>query len=63
MTRLILTSSAGSTLMREDFADAVVFFTFRFVWGPLPSPDELSAYLAAVPDWRDLANELSRISK
>ena len=38
MTRLILTSSAGATLMREDFADAVVFFTFRFVWGPLPSP-------------------------
>jgi hypothetical protein len=47
MTRLILTSSAGATLMREDFADAVVFFTFRFVWGPLPSPDELAAYLAA----------------
>jgi hypothetical protein len=52
MTRLILTSSAGATLMREDFADAVVFFTFRFVWGPLPSPDELAAYLATRPDQR-----------
>jgi hypothetical protein len=52
MTRLILTSLAGVTLMREDFADAVVCFTFRFVWGPLPSPDELAAYLAARSDHR-----------
>jgi hypothetical protein len=52
MTRLILTSSAGATLIREDFADAVVFFAFRFVWGPLPSPDELAAYLAARSDRR-----------
>jgi hypothetical protein len=52
MTRLILTSSAGSSLIREDFADAVVFFTFRFVWGPLPSPDELAAYLATPRDQR-----------
>jgi hypothetical protein len=52
MTRLILTSLSGATLMREGIADAVVYFTFRFVWGPLPSPDELAAYLAARSDQR-----------
>jgi hypothetical protein len=53
MTRLILTSSAGSSLIREDFADAVVYFTFRFVWGPLPSPDELAGHLGTLSDPRD----------
>jgi hypothetical protein len=50
MTRLILTSSAGSSLIQEDFADAVVYFISRFVWGQLPSPDELAAYLGARSD-------------
>lgn len=44
MKRLILTSEASPTL--SDFAEVVVWFTFRFVAGPLPSPDELAAYVA-----------------
>src|SRR5258708_32495393 len=50
MTRLILTSLSGLSLERSDLADVVVPFSFRFVWGPLPSPDELAAYLAARSD-------------
>ena len=50
MKRLILTSSSGATLSRTGLADLVIPFTFRFVWGPLPSPDELAAYLAARSD-------------
>jgi hypothetical protein len=50
MTRLILTSSSGLSLMKSGLADVVVPFTFRFVWGPLPSPDELSTYVAARSD-------------
>jgi hypothetical protein len=47
MKRLILTSSSGATLKRDgkDIADFVIPFTFRFVWGELPSPDELASYL------------------
>jgi hypothetical protein len=47
MTRLILTSPSGLGLERSDLADIVIPFSFRFVWGPLPSPDELATYLAA----------------
>jgi hypothetical protein len=36
--------------VRSDFADLAVIFTSRFVWGPLPSPDELASYLAARSD-------------
>jgi hypothetical protein len=50
MTRLILTSQSGFSLGRTDLADVVIPFTFRFVWGPLPSPDELATYLAARSD-------------
>ena len=50
MKRLILTSSSGSSLMRSDLADVVIPFFFRFVWGPLPSPDELAAYLGPRSD-------------
>jgi hypothetical protein len=47
MPRAILTSSSGATLKRdgEDIADVVIPFTFRFVWGPLPSADKLASYL------------------
>jgi len=45
MKRLILTSSSGSTLSRTGLADLVIIIFFRFVWGPLPSPDELAAFL------------------
>jgi hypothetical protein len=50
MTRLILSSLSGTELMLSDLADVVIIFSFRFVWGPLPSPDELAFYLAARSD-------------
>jgi hypothetical protein len=50
MKRLILTSGTGTPFVRSDFADLAVIFTSRFVWGPLPSPDELASYLAARSD-------------
>jgi hypothetical protein len=42
MTRVILTSSSGVGIKRdgEDIADEVIPFTFRFVWGELPSADK-----------------------
>ena len=46
MKRLILTGSSGPGISADsDLADLVVEFFFRFVWGPLPSPDELATYL------------------
>ena len=50
MKRLILTSLSGASLIRTDLGDLVVYFCARFVWGPLPSPDELSNYLGARSD-------------
>ncbi|MDE2378716.1 hypothetical protein [Bradyrhizobium sp.] len=47
MKRLILTSSSGADLAKSKLAEIVVFFFFRFVWGPLPSPDYLAAYFGA----------------
>jgi hypothetical protein len=47
MKRLILTSLSGSSLMRTDIADQVIVLSFRFVWGRLPSADELATYAAA----------------
>jgi hypothetical protein len=46
MMRVILTSLSGVSLMRSDLADILIPFSgFRFVWGRLPSPDELASYL------------------
>ena len=45
MKRLILTSCLMPEFTKSDFADLAVDFFFRFVWGPLPSPDELATYL------------------
>ena len=50
MKRLILTSSSGTCLMRSDLAEVVLPFTFRFIGGPLPSPEELATYVAARSD-------------
>ncbi len=47
MKRLILAGWSGASLERLDFAEVVITFTFRFVSGPLPSPDELAAYVGA----------------
>ncbi|WP_246732108.1 hypothetical protein [Bradyrhizobium yuanmingense] len=45
MKRVILTSSAGVGLALADRADMVVPFIYRFVSGPLPTPDHLIDYL------------------
>jgi hypothetical protein len=46
MTRLILSSEPVPAFTKPDFADlALNLFFFRFIWGPLPSPEELAAYL------------------
>ena len=47
MTRLILTTddSAAGTIQASGTADLVLPILRRFVWGPLPSDVELSAYL------------------
>ena len=50
MKRLILTSLSGASLIRTDLADLVIFFPARFVWGPLPSSEELANYLGARSD-------------
>ena len=47
MERVILTSGSAGSLKRkgEDIADVVIPFTFRFVWGELPTADKLASYL------------------
>ena len=67
MKRLILTSWLIPEFINSDLADLAVYFPFRFVWGPLPSPDELAAYFGAgTPDhgpgshWSDFAVKWSR---
>jgi hypothetical protein len=62
MTRLILTGWLMSDFTKSDFADLTVDFAFHFVWGPLPSADELANYLGVrTPDhgpgrhWSDFA--------
>src|ERR1700674_1197995 len=70
MTRLILTGQSGVSLVRTDLADIVIPFSFRFVWGPLPSPDELATYVAARSDqhapathWSDFVGRWSLATK
>jgi hypothetical protein len=51
MRRLILTGSPSTALLDLDYADAVVDFSIqRFVWGALPSQEQLAAYLAPRSD-------------
>ena len=48
MKRLILTRSTRSRTSPSRASPISRFdFFFRFVWGPLPSPDELATYLGA----------------
>ncbi|MBR1129729.1 hypothetical protein [Bradyrhizobium iriomotense] len=47
MKRLILTSSSGFDLAKSGLTEIVVAFSFRFQWGPLPSPEMLAAYFSA----------------
>jgi hypothetical protein len=69
MKRLIIAGQLTSEFMNPDIADLAVYFPFRFVWGPLPSPDELAAFLGAgTPDhgpdpgrhWSDFAGKWSQ---
>jgi hypothetical protein len=50
MKRLVLTSSSGLGLQLTDLAELVIPFTFRFGWGPLPSPEKLATYFAMRSD-------------
>jgi hypothetical protein len=52
MKRLILTSSSGTELIHSDLADFIVVVSFRFVGGPLPSPNELAIYASEKTDTR-----------
>jgi hypothetical protein len=70
MKPLILCGGSGVSLMHTDIADLVVPFISRFVWGPLPSPDDLATYLAARSGkhgpgshWSDYAGRWCRASK
>jgi hypothetical protein len=45
MRPLILTGWMIPEFAKSEFADLAVDFIFRFVWGELPSPDELATYL------------------
>ena len=67
MKPLVLTSLSGAALMRADFADQVIMFTFRFVWGKLPSLDDLVTYVAPWSEmngpgehWSDFAGRWRR---
>ncbi len=64
MKPLVLTGYPISHFHEENLGDLPVNFFFRFVWGQLPSPDELAAYLGPrTPDhgpsrghhWSDFA--------
>jgi hypothetical protein len=50
MKRLILTGLHGVSLEKTDRADVTVFFTFKFAWGELPTPQKLASFLAARSD-------------
>jgi hypothetical protein len=45
MKPLILTNWLIPDFIKADFADLASNLYFRFVWGQLPSPDELAAHL------------------
>lgn len=47
MERLILTGCLVPEFTKSNVADLAVDFSFRFVWGKLPSVDELATYLGA----------------
>jgi hypothetical protein len=49
MKRLILTTddSGAGNLRQTGLADIVIPFGLRFVWGPLPAPEQLATLLAA----------------
>ena len=52
MKPLVLTGWLIPDFIDSNFADLAVHFPFHFVWGQLPSPDELAAYLGLRTDHR-----------
>ena len=62
MKPLILTGWLIPEFTKGQVADLAVDFCFRFVWGQLPSPDELGSYLGPLNDdgpgynWSSFAN-------
>lgn len=67
MKPLILTGWLMPEFTEPKFTDLAVNFFFRFGWGPLPSPEELRAYLGPrTPDvkrgehWSDFASKWSQ---
>jgi hypothetical protein len=67
MKPLALTGFLIHEFIDTNFADLAVHFPFRFVWGQLPSQDELAAYLGpGTPDhgpgshWSDFAYRWDR---
>jgi len=63
MKPLILTDWPSREFTDPEFADLMVFFSFPFGWGPLPSTDKLTTYLGpGTPDvkhgdhWSDFAS-------
>lgn len=50
MKRFILTGLHGARLEMTGRADVTVFFTFKFAWGELPTPQKLASFLAARSD-------------
>lgn len=70
MKPLILTGFSIREFTESDFADLAVDFFFRFIWGPLPSPDELAIYLgprtsgpAPGHHWSDFASRWNQSEK
>jgi hypothetical protein len=59
MKRVVLTSLSGLELMYSGRADIVIPFAFRFVGGPLPSPDKLASYVAARSEKHDRGSHWS----
>ncbi|SDR88547.1 hypothetical protein [Bradyrhizobium canariense] len=69
MKPLVLTGWPIPGFIEADLGDLAVNFFFRFVWGQLPSPDELAAYFGPrTPDhgpshgyhWSDFASRWER---
>jgi hypothetical protein len=70
MKRLILTGEHGVTFMRSELSDLVIPFSFRFVAGQLPTPDQLATYVATRSDkhgpgahWSDYAGRWRQANK
>ena len=70
MKRLILTSLSGTGLTKTGLGELVIVISFRFVWGQLPSLQELAAYVGPDSDahgpgthWSDFVVSWPRSAK